>query len=339
MTTLTEYLERLGLALDRDYLRAALQTTVQLAMDIEVSLQLEAGHYERSEKRNAYRNGYRERFWETTVGEILIRIPKLRRGSYYPAFMSSPEQVEQRLLDFSEQVFTHGARLEDVASLLAALDIPPMHRSLIADMCARLDDLAWNFREKPLDGTFPYVWLDLLILPTGERLMVAIGVAASGELALLGCEIGTNWRSFLKQLYARGLRRVRLVISDDYGSLRDVAEEVFIDARWQYCRAYALGDILRYVPMQDRADVVIAISTIFIQTGHEAAAHQLERVIETLKPRLPQAAAQLGAVGDDLLAYFLRSAVHPVAAPARTGAFELFQPRAILQQFVTSVHS
>lgn len=315
MTTLPEYLERLGIPLDPDYQRAALQALVQLVMEVEVSTQLDAGLYERSDKRAAYRNGYRVRNWTTTFGDLALRIPKLRSGTYYPAFMIDDASVAALLLRFVEMLYVHGAQLDAAYRLLTALDIPPMNRSLIADMCAQLDDLAWSFRERPLKDSYPYIWLDWLTLSTGERLMVAVGVMSDGTLTLLGCEKGANWRAFLRRLRTRGLQNVRVVISDDHGNLRAAVEDTFLDARWQFCRAYALGDILRHVPQPDRGEVVIAISNIFLHTGYESAAEQLRRVIEAYQPRFPQAIRALGDVGSSFVA-FLQQGQPPVGDQA-----------------------
>jgi transposase-like protein len=316
MTTLPEYLERLGIALDPDYQRAALQQVVQRVMEVEVSMQLDAGHYERSDKRTAYRNGYRVRRWATSVGELALRIPKLRRGTYSPAFMIDDASVEALLLHFVEALYVHGAQPNAAAHLLAALDIPPMNRSLIADLCAQLDDLAWRFRERPLEDRYPYIWLDWLTLSTGERLMVAVGVMSDGTLALLGCEIGANWRAFLRRLRARGLQTVCVVISDDHSGAHVAVEETFLDARWQFCRAYALADILRHVPQPDRGEVVIAISNIFLHTGYESAAEQLRRVIEAYQLRFPQAVVALVDAGSSFVDFLQRGCP---AKPIRTG--------------------
>ncbi len=319
--TIHEMMQVLGLEIDQDYLRAGLSAAVQAVMEVAISQRVEAGHYERRGSRNNYRNGYRERLWQTRLGDLVVRIPKLRHGSYFPVFLTMPESAEALLLALVEQVYVQGATMKAVEETLVSLGIPPAPRSLAADICEQLDDLAEAYKSRPLKDRYSSLWLDVLTLPDGGRVALAVGVTPAGERVLLACETRINWEALLRRLRGRGLRDVRQVLSDGFSGVREAVDEVFIDARWQYCPAVALGDVLRHVPVPDQPGVVRAISNLLVDSSASELPGQMAELARRLSSEFPRAAAALAALGDVLLAS--AGAEQGAAAAAFAEAFPL----------------
>jgi transposase-like protein len=313
---LLAYLQGLGFRLNDEYMREALRALMQLLIELEVSAAIEANPYERKQDRLAYRNGYRERSWQTEYGEIRLRIPKLRRGTYYPSLIESLEQTEQALLALIQDAFVLGTNPEAVEDSLDNLGFPTLHRSDVWEFYESLHDIAENARNYPLKAEYPYLWLDVVKLKvsegnlrTSKAVAVAIGVKSTGEYEVLALETTNHvedeafWRRFLHNLEARGLRDVRLIISDSYDGVRQAAGDVFPAARWQYSRAYTLRDILKHVPQVDQPKVVVAISTLFVQQTHDTAMLQLTRLTRNLQAQWPDAASALRLSGQKMLSY------------------------------------
>jgi len=246
--TLLELLRKCGVDGDVDFLREALQVLVQSLMEAEVSAQIGAERYERNENRTTYRNGYRERPWDTRVGTLKLTIPKLRQGSYFPSLLEPRRRAEKALLAVVQEAYVHGVSTRKVDELVEALGMRGISKSEVSRICKELDEVVLSFKERPLDGAYPYVWLDATFpkMREGGRvrnmaLVLAIGVRDNGEREVLGfdlglCEDGAFWTDFLRRLAARGLRGVELVISDAHEGLKQAIEQVLTEATWQRCR-------------------------------------------------------------------------------------------------------
>lgn len=307
------YLRKLGLDLEADFLPDALPAVMDTLLDIDVSRAIDAAHYERSDQRTAYRNGYRRRMWRTRVGKIPLRIPKLRSGTYTPEFIDSA--LEKSLLRLLCDAYVYGV---DAHILAHWLDVSGFHDPSgdeIAQLHEHIVDLIDAHRARRVNTRYSYLWLDTVNLErveNGRRLrqvgVVALGLGDSGGYDLLAFEVGSGvedvffWRLFLKSLVERGLRGVELVVSDEHRGLKSAIYDV-LDAEWQYSRAHALKRVLDDVPEADHDEIVMAISRVFIQSDRLVAGAELRRVIDNLRGRYPQAMATLNAQGDHLLAY------------------------------------
>lgn len=312
---LMEYLRKEGMDLDGDFLRQALQVMIQRLVEIEVTQEIGAGKHERTPTRTNQRNGYRERAWETRVGEIPLQIPKLRTGTYFPSLLEPRRRTERALLAVVQSAYVEGVSTRKVDHLLQSLGLTGIDKSKVSRICKELDEVVRAFRERPLEGEYPYVWLDALYLKVRENhrivnmaLVVAIGVRETGEREVLGFEVGASeeeafWTSFLRGLTGRGLKGVQLVISDAHGGLKGAIAAVLAGATWQRCRVHVMRNILAHVPKGDKAMVAAALRTIFAQPNREAAEQQLAEVVRVMRPRWPKAAEVLEDAGDDVLAY------------------------------------
>jgi putative transposase len=319
---LQEYLGKLGMDWDGDLLREGATLLVRLLMEHEVSEQIGAERYERSGERQTYRNGFREGSWETRVGEIPLRIPKLRSGSYYPSFLEPRRRAERALLAVIQTAYVEGVSTRKVDELVQALGLTGIDKSKVSRICRELDTAVSAFRERHLEQAYPYVWLDALYVKARENhrivsqaVVIAIGVRETGEREILGLEIGGSedeafWKQFLRSLVARGLTGVELVISDAHEGLKGALSKVLNGASWQRCRVHFMRNVLAHVPKDDKSMAAAAIRTIFAQPNTEAAHQQLTEVAQAMEPRWPKAATVLWDGEDEVLTYMTFPAEH-----------------------------
>jgi transposase-like protein len=313
---LLEYLHKLALEPDADFLRESLKVVTQLLMEAEVAQAIGAQKYERSEGRENYRNGYRERRWETRVGEIQLSIPKLRRGSYFPEWLLEPRRLsEQALLNVIQEAYVQGISTRKVEALAQQLGLEKLDKSKVSRITQALQEEVDGFRNRRLEGEYPYVFLDALYpkMRLNHRvvsvaLVIAIGIREDGRKVILGFAVGAAeseafWSEFLRSLVARGLGGVQLVISDAHEGLRQALAKVFPGATWQRCRVHFMRNLLAHVPQKDKKQLAAWVRTIFAQPGLEAAQQQLTKVRDELAERWPKAAALLERSADDILAF------------------------------------
>lgn len=312
---LLEYLRNTGTDLDGDFLRESIALLTHLLMEAEVSEQVGAERYERSNDRLDHRNGYRERSWETRVGDIPLRIPKLRRGSYFPSFLEPRRRAEKALMAVIQSAYVEGVSTRKVDDLVQALGLAGVDKSKVSRICKELDEAVTAFRSRPLEEACPYLWLDALYLKVRQNhrivnmaVVIAIGVRESGERDILAVDIGASeegafWTAFLRTLVARGLKGVQLVISDAHEGLKGAIATVLTGATWQRCRVHFMRNVLAHIPKKDKSMVAAALRTIFAQPDQEAARQQLSEVARAMAERWPKAAEVLLAGEEDVLSY------------------------------------
>jgi transposase-like protein len=312
---LMEYLGNMGLEPDEGFLQEALQQLTQTVVELEAAKQIGAGRYERTPERKTYRNGHRDRVWETRVGEIPLRIPKVRDGSYFPSLLEPRRRSEKALLAVIQQAYVEGVSTRRVDDLLQALGLTGIDKSRVSRICKELDEVVEPFRNRPLEGMYPFVWLDALYLKVrhnhrivSQALVIATGVRESGEREVLGFALGASeeeafWLDFLRSLVRRGLKGVQLVTSDAHEGLKKALGQVLAGVSWQRCRVHFMRNLLAHVPRGDKSIVAAALRTIFAQPDRPAADAQLAEVVRAMRPRWPKAADILGQAEDDILAY------------------------------------
>jgi len=312
---LLELLRKHGLDNDVDFLREGIRLLSQQIMELEVSEQVGAGPYERNDSRQTQRNGYRDRVWETRVGEIPLRIPKVRSGTYFPSLLNPRRRSEKALLAVVQQAYIQGVSTRKVDDLLQALGLTGIDKSKVSRICKALDETVTVFRERPLTASYPYLWLDALYLKVrqnhrvvSQAVVIAIGVRASGDREVLGFDVGASedeafWLQFLRQLKQRGLKGVQLVTSDAHEGLKNALGQVLTGASWQRCRVHFMRNLLAHIPKRDKALVAAAVRTVFVMADRDDASQQLAGVAEALKRRYPKAADLLVEAEADILAY------------------------------------
>lgn len=300
---------------DVDLLREGVRVLAQALMETEVSGQIGAAPYERSSARTAYRNGYRTRTWDTRVGTMELRIPKVSSGSYFPSLLEPRRRAEKALHAVVVEAYVKGISTRKVDDLVRALGIDGISRSEVSRICKALDEEVKAFCSRPIEGAHPYVWLDATFhkIREGGRVVpvatvVAVGVSEAGHRSVLGCDTGPSedhafWVAFLRQLVRRGLRGVRLVISDAHEGLRSAIAKVLSGAAWQRCRVHFMRNLLAVVPKTAQDTVAAVVRTVFFQADHPSAMAQLTEVSKMLRPRFPRAADLLEDASEDLLAH------------------------------------
>jgi transposase-like protein len=299
-----------------DWLRVVVERVVQELMDAEVSAQIGAERYERTEGRTTQRNGYRRRPWDTRVGTLELAIPKLRTGSYFPSWLEPRRRAEQALVAVVAEAYVQGVSTRKVEALVQALGIAGLSKSEVSRLAASLDEQVAAFRTRRLDAAYPYLWLDARYEHVREdgrvvsmAVIVAYGVRADGVREGLGLDIGLSedvalWRAFLQDLVARGVRGVQLVVSDAHQGVKQAIREVFVGASWQRCRVHFVRNILARVPKSAQAMVAATVRTIFQQPDRAAAQAQLAHVIATLADRFPKVVPLLVEAEEEILTFY-----------------------------------
>ena len=306
-----------------DLVREMLTSFVQHLMDAEVDARCGAPYGARSPERINRRNGYRERPWETRLGTLSLAVPKLREGTYFPDWLLEPRRrAERALVSVVCEAYVNGVSTRRVDHLVQAMGLSGISKSRVSEMAHELDALVEDFRTRPLDGRFPYLWLDGLMLRCREggrvvqvALVVAIGVAQDGHREILGADVITTedhggWLAFLRSLVARGLTGVQLVVSDAHHGLRDAIATVLLGASWQRCRTHFMTNLLSKVPKSAQHFVATVVRSIFAQPDADAVREQHRHVVDQLHPRFPEAAELLDQAGEDVLAFTAFPAAH-----------------------------
>jgi len=319
---LRELLRKYKADTEVDALKEGLVLLVQELMEAEVTEKTGAERYERTCARRTYRNGYRLRRWDTRVGTVKLRIPKVRLGSYFPALLEPRRRTEKALLAVVQEAYVHGVSTRKVDDLVRALGIDGMSRSEVSRICAALDERMEAFRNRPLEGEYPYVWLDATVVKVREggrvvnmAAVVAVGVTAEGEREVLGFDVGPAesygfWVTFLRGIVGRGLAGVKLVISDAHVGLKQALSEVMAGASWQRCRVHFMRNLLGLVPRGAQQLVGAWVRTIFAQPDQEAAREQLELVASSLESNYPKAAELLREAAEDVIAHMAFPQAH-----------------------------
>lgn len=300
---------------DVDFLREGVRVLAEALMDLEVKEVVGAGLYERSPGRSNYRNGYRERAWDTRVGTVPLQIPRLREGSYFPSLLEPRRRAEQALLTVIQEAYVLGVSTRKVEGLVQALGLEGISKSEVSRICQALDEEVEGWRGRALEGRYPYLWLDATYVKVREAgrvisqaVVVAYGVRETGEREVIGLDVGPSedaafWTAFLRGLVARGLKGVLLVISDAHVGLKAAVQSVLAGAAWQRCRVHFLRNALARVPRGAQQMVAAAVRTIFAQPDRQSARDQLRRVADGLRPRFPRLRELLEEAEEELLAF------------------------------------
>jgi len=306
---------------DASFLRDTISFAAQRLMELESESLCGAGHGERSPERVNQRNGYRERDWQTRAGTVELRIPKLRKGSYFPAFLEPRRLAEKALTAVVQEAYVQGISTRAVDDLVRAMGMEGISKSQVSRLCGEIDERVGTFLNRPIEGEWPYVWLDATYVKARRdhhivsvAVIVAVGVNTDGRREVLGMTVGhseaeTFWVEFLRSLARRGLRGVKLVVSDAHEGLKAAITKV-LDATWQRCRVHFMRNALAYAGKTQRRIVSAWTGTAFAQGDAAAARKQWRDVADQARPRVPKLAALMDDAEADVLAYMNFPAQH-----------------------------
>ena len=283
-------------------------------MDLDVETLCGAGYDVKSAERANSRNGYRDRLWDTRAGGIDLKIPRLRSGSYFPPFLEPRRTAEKALAAVIQEAYVQGISTRSVDELVKALGMSGISKSQVSRLCGEIDERVGAFLSRPIEGDWPYLWIDATYVKVREAgrivsvaVIIAVGVNTDGVREVLGMAVGPSeaepfWTSFLRSLTRRGLRGVRLVISDAHEGLKAAVAKV-LKATWQRCRVHFMRNALAHAPKGQRQTVAALIRTTFAQETEADARRQWRVVADQLRERLPKLAKLMDEAEADVLAF------------------------------------
>ncbi len=300
-----------------DVLRDAVSMIVHEMMEAEVEQLTGAGLHERSEGRTAYRNGHRERSWQTRVGEVDLMIPKVRSGpAYMPSFLEPRSRVEQAMVAVICEAYVNGVSTRKVTRICEQFGMTDISKDRVSRICKTLDEQVGAFLARPLEGSYPYLWFDAKIEKVrdadhqvrSKALVIAYGVHETGRREVIGIAVGEAeteafWTEFMRDLRARGLTGAALCVSDDHIGLRNAIARVF-GCRWQRCSVHFLRNMLGHCKKDHRPLVAAALRQIFQAESGEVARERLGEVAAKMKTLEPKVAKLLLVAEEDLLAFY-----------------------------------
>ena len=308
---------------DADLLRDMLQFVAQRLMDMDVESLCAAFYGETSPERLNSRKGYRERLCETRAGSVDLKIPKLRKGSYFPGFLEPRRTAEKALAAVIQEAYVQGVSTRSVDELVKAMGMGGISKSQVSRLCTEIDERVNAFLTRPLEGDWPYLWIDATYVKSREAgrivskaVIIAVAVNTEGVREVLGMAIGPSeaepfWTGFLRSLTRRGLRGVKLVISDAHEGLKAAAAKV-LSATWQRCRVHFLRNALAHAGKGQRQMVLAAINTAFAQESFETASAQWRAVADQLRAKFPKLAELMDQAEADVLAFMSFPKAHRV---------------------------
>ena len=299
---------------DASLLREMIGFAAQRLMELETEPLCGAAHGERSPDRINQRNGFRNRDWQTRAGSVELRIPKLRKGSYFPGFLEPRRSAEKALTAVIQEAYVQGISTRSVDELVQAMGCSGVSKSQVSRLCGEIDQRVQAFLHRPIEGDWPYLWLDATYVKVRDQgrivsvaVTVAVAVNTDGRREVLGLAVGpseaeTFWIEFLRSLARRGLRGVKLVISDAHEGLKAAITRV-LHASWQRCRVHFMRNALAHAGKSQRRIVSAWIGTAFAQDDADAARKQWRSVADQLRPRVPKLAGLMDEAEADVLAF------------------------------------
>ena len=252
--------------------------------------------------------------WHTGVGTVPVAIPKLRKSTYFPSFLEPRRSADKAMIAVIQEAYVHGVSTRSVDDLVKAMGMTGISKSQVSRLCEEIDGRVKEFLNRPIEGSWPYVWIDATYVKVREggriisvATIVAVGVNTDGRREVLGKALGSSeaepfWTQFLRSLTARGLRGVKLVISDAHEGIKAAVKKVF-HASWQRCRVHFMRNAMAHAGIKSRAMVAAAIRTAFVQETEDAARAEWRAVADRLRAKFRKLSELMDGAENEVLAY------------------------------------
>jgi len=301
-------------ASDNELLSEMLAFVAGRLMALDVEALCNAEPHERTAGRANHRNGYRDRTWQTRAGTVALKVPKVRKGSYFPEFLEPRRAAEKAMTAVIQEAYIQGLSTRSVDDLVKAMGMTGISKSQVSRLCGDIDERVHAFLDRPLEGDWPYLWLDATYLKVRRNgrivsvaVIVAVAVNTDGRREVLGIAVMPSeaevfWDEFLRSLTDRGLRGVKLIIADEHKGLKAAAAKV-LGATVQRCRVHFMRNALASVGKKDKAIVTAALRTAFEADSLEASREKWMKLIEAFEPHHTKLAELMIRAEDDVLAY------------------------------------
>ena len=300
-----------------DLMRQMLETFINALLSAQADSVCGAEYGARDPDRTNRRNGYRHRDLDTRVGTLDVAVPKLREGAFFPDWLlARRRRAEVALTSVVATCYLLGVSTRRMDKLVQQLGITGLSKSQVSEMAKDLDDHVEQFRTRPLhDGPYTFVAADALTMKVREggrvvkvAVMVATGINADGYREVLGIhtattESGAGWLAFFRDLVARGLNGVALVTSDAHTGLVEAIGATLPAAGWQRCRSHYAANLMSATPKSSWPWVKALLHSVYDQPDAGSVNAQFDRILDSLREKLPRVAEHLEAARADILAF------------------------------------
>ena len=299
-----------------DPMLAMLKWLCEQLMEAEVTSKVNAAKSERTPERTGYRSGYRVRRFDTRMGSIYLFVPKLRKGGYIPFFVSEKKRSEVALMNVIQEAYINGVSTRKIEKLVKSLGIDSISRSQVSEITKELNDQVAAFRNRPLQKTYPVLWVDALYekIRYGKHVrnmavLVAIGVDESGHRDILAIEpmqeeSEATYKELFENLKSRGLKDAWLVVSDAHKGLMKAIQSSFVGCSWQRCKVHFMRNILAHVPAKGKALFAGKLKQIWLQPDIESAKAYANALMDQYESLYPSAIEVLELGLEDSLQFY-----------------------------------
>lgn len=299
-----------------DPMLSMLQWLCEQLMEAEVTAKIKASKSERSPQRSGYRSGYRVRRFDTRMGTMYLFVPKLRNGGYVPFFVTEKKRSEAALMSVIHEAYINGVSTRRIERLAKSLGIDSISRSQVSQITKDLNDQVKTFRERPLQDTYPVLWVDSLYekIRVGHHVKnmavaVVVGLDEQGHRDILAIEpmyeeSEATYQALFEKLKNRGLKSVWLVVSDAHRGLAKAIQSSFVGCSWQRCKVHFMRNILAHVPAKGKAAFAEKLKQIWLQPDIESAKAYANRLMDTYESQYPEAIEVLETGLEDSLQFY-----------------------------------
>jgi len=301
---------------EADPMLSMLKWLCEQLMEAEVTSKVNAAKSERTPERSGYRSGYRVRRFDTRMGSIYLFVPKLRKGGYIPFFISEKKRSEVALMNVIQEAYINGVSTRKIEKLAKSLGIDSISRSQVSEITKELNDQVAAFRNRPLEKTYPVLWVDALYekIRYGKHVknmavLVVIGVDESGHRDILTIEpmqeeSEATYKELFENLKARGLKDAWLVVSDAHKGLMKAIQSSFIGCCWQRCKVHFMRNILAHVPAKGKATFAGKLKQIWLLPDIESAKAYANSLMDQYENLYPSAIEVLELCLEDSLQFY-----------------------------------